>query len=271
MTKQTLLFVVYDPTREDQLALARATDIAQDISARLHVFACIHSGSVESLDKSTEVKRLLAEQQAVLDAVVAPLQEQGIVVSTELEWDKNWYQAVVRASIKSGADMVLKSSHKHSSGTRILNQTADWILMRECLCPVLLVKEGAPQDKCRVLAAIDICAKKDSYERLNQNVIAFSKQALSQRGAEVHVINAFQDFRGVPDRSKLIRSCGVESDKIHIKLGKPEKLIVEYAKKLEVSLVVIGNSTRSGLSAALHGNTAEKVLDKLECDILSMP
>jgi nucleotide-binding universal stress UspA family protein len=33
----------------------------------------------------------------------------------------------------------------------------------------------------------------------------------------------------------------------------------------------VGNSARSGLSAALHGNTVEKMLDKLRCDVLSMP
>jgi universal stress protein E len=36
-------------------------------------------------------------------------------------------------------------------------------------------------------------------------------------------------------------------------------------------MVVVGNSARSGLSAMVNGNTVEKVLDKLECDVLSMP
>jgi universal stress protein E len=136
---------------------------------------------------------------------------------------------------------------------------------------VLLVKESAPRDVTRVLAAIDICAKTESYERLNQNVISFSKEVLDSHCDEVHFINAFQDFRGVPDRQELIRDHGIESDKIHIKLGNPEQVIVEKAKKLDVSLVVVGNSARSGLSAAFLGNTVEKMLDKLECDVLAMP
>ena len=69
-------------------------------------------------------------------------------------------------------------------------------------------------------------------------------------------------------RPRQLRSS---QDKIHIKLGEPDKVIVEQAKKLDVSLVVVGNSARSGLSAAFMGNTVEKVLDKLECDVLSMP
>jgi len=265
------LFVVYDPTRDEQPALERAVVIAEELSSSLHVFACIHSDTAASADEPTEIKRLVAEQQGVLDRVAIPLSGRGIEVSTEVEWGRDWYQAVVHASGERAANLVLKSSYKHSAGKRILNRTSDWTLIRECQCPVLLVKDSSPRDVPRVLAAIDICAKKESYDRLNQNVISFGKQILNRRGAEVHYINAFQDFKGVPDRQELIRNTGIESDKIHIKHGAPEKVIVQHAKKLDVSLVVVGNSARSGLSAALMGNTVEKVLDKLECDVLSMP
>ncbi|RLA54888.1 MAG: hypothetical protein DRQ98_06660 [Gammaproteobacteria bacterium] len=271
MVQFSNLFVVYDPTSEEQPALQRAANIAEQISAGVHVFACIHSGAEPSADKSTEAKRLLARQRDILARAVAPLSDRGIEVSTEVEWDTDWYQAVVRASLKNAADMVLKSTFKHSSGERLLNKTSDWTLIRECLCPVLLVKERVPREIPRVLAAIDICAKKGSYERLNQSIIDVSKQLLENKFAEVHFVNAFEDFKGIPDKQELIREYGIESDKIHIKMGKPEKVIVKCAKKLDVSLVVVGNSARSGLPAALHGNTVEKVLDKLKCDVLSMP
>ena len=271
MTQYTKLFVVFDPTREDQPALDRAADIAADTSAELHVFVCIYSDTGKSECQSDEIAGLIAHQQSVLDAALAPIAARGIQFDTEIEWDKDWYHAVVRASIKYGADMVLKSSYKQSAGKRIMSKTSDWTLMRECLCPVMLVKEGAPREIPRILAAIDICAKKESYQRLNQNVIQFSKGVPDHHGAEVHYINAFEDFKGVPSRQELIDSHGIDSDRIHIKHGKPEKVIVAHAKKLDVSLVVMGNSSRSGLSAALIGNTVEKVLDKLECDVLSMP
>jgi len=271
MTQFDRLFVVFDPTREEQPALERAANIAEGLSSSLHVFVCIHSDKAASDDGPTEIKRLVAEQQDILDRAVASLPDRGIEVSTEVEWGKDWYQAVVRASVERAADLVLKSSSKHSTGKRILNRTSDWTIIRECHCPVLLVKDRSPRDVPRVLAAIDICAKKESYDRLNQNVISFGKQIFNRRGAEVHYVNAFQDFKGVPDRQKLIQDTGIESDRIHIKHGTPEKVIVKHAKKLDVSLVVLGNSARTGLSAALMGNTVEKVLDKLKCDVLSIP
>ena len=268
----TNIFVVFDPTRERQPALERAAIIAQQEAAvSLHVFACIYSDLPRSAEKSGAVKELMARQQEALGTAVAPLMVAGVQVTTEVEWDKDWYHAVVRASVKHSADVVLKSSYKHTSGQRILNRTSDWTLIRECLCPVLLVKEETKPGARKVLAAIDIRAEKVSYETLNQRIIDFSQNVLDKQNAEVHFINAHKELSSFPDRNALIRSCGVESDKIHIKLGEPEDVIVAKARKLDVNLVVVGNSARSGFSALINGNTVEKVVDRLECDVLSMP
>jgi len=268
----TNIFVVYDPTREEQPALQRAAAIAQlETAVNLHVFACIHADIPKSAGKTEEVKTLIARQKDLLNAVVAPLVDKGVQVTIEVEWDQDWYQAVVRASVKNGADAVLKSSFRHTSSQRILNRTSDWTLIRECLCPVMLVKEGASQGARRVLAAIDIRAEKEPYENLNQRIIDFSQKVLDSEQAEVHFINAHKELSSFPDRNALIRTCGVDSDKIHIKLGPPEDVIVAKARKLDANLVVVGNSARSGFSALINGNTVEKVVDRLECDILSMP
>jgi universal stress protein E len=263
--------VVYDPTREEQPALDRAAKIAEAIQASVHVFACIFYDTAKSADQSGEIRHLIAGQQGILDQAVAPLSERGIDVSTEVEWDKDWYHAVVRASIKHTADMVLKSSFTHSAGKRLLKRTSDWTVIRECQCPVLLVKERKPREAHRVIAAVDIRATQESYEHLNEKVVEFSNRVLENSGAEVHFVNAFQDFRGVPNKQEMVREWGIEADRIHIKLGKPETVIVDQARALDVSMVVVGNSARSGVLAAIVGNTVEKVLDKLECDVLSIP
>lgn len=267
----TNIFVVYDPTRPEQPALERAAAIAGESSINLHVFACIYADLDKSADKAEETKWLIEGQKEKLAAAVAPLVEQGIDVLTEVEWDGDWYSAVVRASIRHSADVVLKSTYRHSSRQRILNRTSDWTLIRECQCPVLLVREGERSDMRKVLAAIDVRAEGKSYERLNQQIINFSQQVLDTSSAEVHFINAFKDLKAFPDRNELIKNCGVSSDRIHIQMGEPEEVIVDRARDIEASLVVVGNSGRSGLSAVINGNTVEKVLDKLECDVLAMP
>jgi universal stress protein E len=264
-------FVVFDPTCKEQPALERAALIAAETGSKLHVFACIHSDIARSAETTREIRALIDQQQAEMDRVVSPLREKGLTVSTEVEWDKDWYQAVVRASISNGADVVLKSSYRHKSSQRILNRTSDWTLIRECLCPVMLVKDDTHSASRRVLAAIDFSTEKEAYEDLNRRIIDFGQRMMDNEHAEVHFINAHRDLSSSPDRNALVRSCGVESDQVHIRLGEPEDIIVENAKQMNVGLVIVGNSARTGLSALVKGNTVEKLVDRLECDILAMP
>ena len=261
------IFVVFDPTREEQPALNRGAQLALETGRSLHVYACIFSDSANQ----EEVRARVELQDEQLKSRIEPLLEAGLLVATEVDWDKDWYQAVVRASIRNSADVLLKSSYRHTPSQRILNRTSDWTLIRECLCPVMLVKEGTDVDSRNVLAAIDIRPEKAAYEHLNQRIIDFSQRVMEHTGAEVHFINAHRDLDSSPDRNALIRNCGVQSDRIHIRMGEPEDVIVENARELNAALVIIGNSARSGLSALINGNTVEKIVDKLECDILSMP
>ena len=55
-----------------------------------------------------------------------------------------------------------------------------------------------------------------------------------------------------------------------VKEGLPEDVIPFIAKEKDAELVVIGTVGRTGLSAALVGNTAEHVIDSLDCDVLAL-
>lgn len=265
------LFVVYDPTQTEQPALERGAAIAQELSVNLHLYACIYSDLDDASEDSEERVRLVSRQKEALTHAVTLLRGRGVNVTTQVEWDKNWYQAVVRASLQNRADVVLKSSYQHTSAQRVLKKTSDWTLIRECHCPVLLVKQGDTRDMNKVLAAIDIRDDNGNYGELNEHILGFSRQVLDSRNAEVHFINAFKDLKSTPDRNALVRSCGVDSERVHIRMGEPDQVIVDSARELGAGLVVVGNSARSGLSAVINGNTVERILDKLDCDVLSMP
>jgi universal stress protein E len=260
------LFVVYDPTTEEQLALDRAAVIAANEGSKVHIYTCIHDDTSPNSDEQAGVSAF----EVKLDQAAAPLREKGIEVSTEVEWDKDWYSAVVKAAERSGAGAVLKSSRRHSKGQRRLKKTSDWMLIRECSCPVLLVKTAATTEARKVLAALDIRGEAENYGQLNESILSFCQRYIGSDAADVHFINAHKDLTNRPDRGSLVRICGVESDHVHIKMGDPDDVIVENAEELDVNLVVIGNSARSGLSALVKSNTAEKVLDKLQCDLLAL-
>ncbi len=261
------LFAVYDPTTEDQLALNRALKIAEHEGSKVHVYACIHDDTSPESGQEAGV----AMQKAILESAVAAARENGIEVSTEVEWAKDWYSALVEAVKRCDPGLVLKSSQRHTKGQRRLKKTSDWVLIRESTCPVMLVKTEMRPGPRKVLAALDIASEnKEAYGELNEKILKFCERYSEIGDVDVHFINAHKDLPTRPDRGTLIRVCGVDRDHVHIKMGDPDRVIVKKAKKLDANLVVIGNSARSGLSALMKSNTAEKVLDKLKCDLLAL-
>jgi universal stress protein E len=56
----------------------------------------------------------------------------------------------------------------------------------------------------------------------------------------------------------------------HVKEGLPEDVIQSVSNKIDAELVILGTIGRTGLSAALIGNTAEHVIDRLNCDVLAI-
>ena len=264
------ILVVYDPTTEAQPALERAAIIAGNEGSEVHLYSCVYSDTVPAGQDSADEAQAVAAPQAIIEAAAAPLVEQGIKVSTEVEWAKDWYLAVVKAAERNGSGAVLKSSHKHSKGERVLKKSSDWTLIRECASPVLLVKSEVTNEPRKVLAAIDIGGDSEAYGQLNDNILSFCNRYIGSDNAEIYFVNAYKDLPSRPDRGTLLRTCGIEGDKVLIEMGEPDKVIVDKAQELGVNLVVIGNSARSGLSALVKSNTAEKVLDKLECGLLVM-
>ena len=265
------ILVVYDPTTSVQPALERAASIAEREGSTLHVYSCIYAEFPSPGEQSVGSETLVSGQKEILARTVVPLIEKGIAVTTEVEWNKDWYQAVVHASERNEVGCVLKSSHKHSATQRLLRKTSDRTLLRQCDCPVLLVKAEVNSGVSKVLVAIDARGEDDSYKQLNETILNFCQRYLNIEGAELHFVNAYDKLEDRPDRGSLIRAFGVSADNVHIKQGKPGKVIVECARELGAKLLVIGNSGRSGLSELINTNTAEKVLDELECDLLALP
>ncbi|MGR6779404.1 universal stress protein [Moritella viscosa] len=62
----------------------------------------------------------------------------------------------------------------------------------------------------------------------------------------------------------------VAKENVHIQSGAPEDVIADVVQAVDAELVILGAPTRNGLSAFLIGNTAEMVIDSINCDLLAL-
>jgi nucleotide-binding universal stress UspA family protein len=60
------------------------------------------------------------------------------------------------------------------------------------------------------------------------------------------------------------------STKVHFIKGDPGQVIPSFATEHRIDVLVIGTIGRSGTSGLIIGNTAEKVLNQLQCSVLAL-
>jgi len=60
------------------------------------------------------------------------------------------------------------------------------------------------------------------------------------------------------------------SPRYHLREGTPRDVVPAVATELEVDLVVMGTVSRTGIPGLLIGNTAEVILNNLECSVLAV-
>jgi universal stress protein E len=68
----------------------------------------------------------------------------------------------------------------------------------------------------------------------------------------------------------LRQKYGIDNAQAIVEQGLPEDVIPQVAARLEAAMVILGTTGRTGLSAVFIGNTAEHVIDKINCDVLAL-
>jgi universal stress protein E len=265
------IFAVIDPTTDNQIALVRAGKIAgRNENIAVHVYEALYSNQ-ENSDKDALRRVETARHQAWLESLVAPLRESGIKVDVEIEWTSDWRDAIAPAAQRAGADLIIKAATAHSGAERRLLKTSDWSLLRNAPCPVYQIKKDAISQNIKVLMAIDVSRTDALHSKLNELVMDYGKSLLvGAEGASLFVVNAYPNSEKFIYKEDLAEKTGVDPANAYTVEGLPEKVIPEVAEQVQADIVIVGTAAREGLKAAVIGNTAEKLLDAISTNILTV-
>jgi len=295
-----ILVALKDPAAKTLPALAKAAQLARALDAELVLFQSIAAPlyletDVAALRSVVGIERSArAACRARLEARARALRRLGIKVSVSAEWDYPAYEAVIRAASRAGADLIVAEQHAGRHVAAGLLHLTDWELLRLSPVPVLLVKRSGVYRRPLVLVAVDPDHRYAKPERLDREILqAGALLAAALRGT-LHAVHAYSPLpltaytrgtlsedivRDMLRRSaraaaekleRLVGSWGVPRSRRHLIARHPSDAIEQAAAATRSAVVVMGALARSGLKGLLFGNTAERVLGHLACDLLAI-
>jgi universal stress protein E len=166
---------------------------------------------------------------------------------------------------------------------RTLLTNTDWQLIRGCPAPLLLVKDRSPAAQPNVLAAVDPVNEHDKPAVLDDRIFAFAADLARLLRGDLHVVHSFAvplapemapDVREIVAQkhraamTKFLDTHAVAGSKRHLYEGLAHDCIQKAAAEHAADFVVMGAVARRGLKRLFIGSTAERVLDRLPCDVV---
>ena len=294
-----ILVAVKNPDSRRQPGAEKASRIAKALGASVEFFHAISTLVFLEVQPLTgrsigELRReALDLRQRRLETMVVAAKRLGVSATATVEWDFPPHEAIVRRAIRGRAGLIIAECHAGRRVAPWLVRLTDWELLRASPVPVLLLKNGKPWRRNRILAAVDPSHARAKPSRLDSLIVAQGKRLASRLRGRLHLVHAcFPSVFGLTlgdpmidavtlaatyeqqkaiDRRKLAafaRAAGIPRARQHLADADPVAAIPAVARKVGADVVVMGAISRSGLKRLFIGNTAEKILNDLPCDVL---
>jgi universal stress protein E len=298
----TILAVV-DPSAAAQPCVGKAARLAQAFGARLDLFICDTSPQLRA-DRfyaaefcEVAADRARAEHYAQLETIAAPVREQGASVTTDIVFRNSLHIGIVEKVRALRPDLVVKDTHYHGPIRRTFFTNTDWHLIRECPAPLLLTKPVVWRSVVKLAAAVDPGHADDKPATLDNELLLLTERLALALGGDARAVHVFDTSPILASAAAIARTYGggktidgslLESVRlahqhdldaviaqhpnfagsVDLIDGAPAEALPEYAIENAIDVMVMGAIARGALQALLVGRTAERVLDRMPCDIL---
>ncbi len=298
MEKYQNLLVVIDPPQESQKALARAIELARKNQAKITAFLSIFDFSYEMTTMLSGEEResmrgsVIESRTQWINEIIGDFNTAGLAIDVKVVWHNRPFEAIIDQVESQQFDLVIKGTHEHDKLKAVIFTPTDWHILRKCPCPVLLVKEHLWPENGNIVAAINVGSDEAEHIALNDKITEEAKNLANIINANANLVNSFPgtpvniaieipEFNAVEYNDnvknhhqeamvKHANKFGIDEAHTFVREGLPEDVIETMANELDAELVILGTVGRTGISAALIGNTAEHVIDRLNCDVLAL-
>jgi len=287
------------------MAVERAVSLAQQNEARLTVIAVVKDipadmgMAITAITPQEVFQLVIDDQQKKVDALVADISKQGVEAESMVVAGTPFME-IIRQVLRDEHDLVILAAEGKGGIKKRLFGSTSMHLMRKCPCPVWVVKPEKRTKYKKIMAAVDVTSDSPDVERnsLNPLILQLASSLARMDSSNFHVVQVwsvygegYMQMRGdMSDKSihdlrkrnkrhlasqldSLLAGVDLKGISSHRHLPRNKdvaKAIVKLAKNKAIDLLVMGSVCRTGLAGFIIGNTAEKVLNEVNCSVLTV-
>lgn len=294
---KNILYILDEVSLSHQGSADKVAELARLNEAQVTV---IIAGEIKFFDDLS--RRITGRYEELQQAVLAHNRERVDGFLDHQRWqdihvipdysESDDFIAIIRKVLSEGYDLVIKEAS--------LEQGIDQLsmrLVRKCPCPVWVMKYDSSDFK-RILAAVDLGEDYPETQALNKKIVELTHSLAQREGGEAHYLHSWRleyelmlsgpRFKVTPEEifemkkelfnerqiklNELLQDNHIthEERQVHLREGVSSEVIQQAINELKIDVVVMGSVGRSGIPGLLIGNKAEKLLNTINCTVLTV-
>ncbi len=292
------VLVVVDPAAPAQPALEKAARLGRALRATVELYTCDFREGLDGpgRDLAAARRRYVAAGEALLRRLAREYLKSG---RTAVRYELGHPRAArILAEVRrTRPGLVVVDSHFHAGVRRALFGPADWPLIRDCPVPLLYAKPGRWHGAPRIAAAVDPRHPADPRARLDAAIVGQARALARALKGSLSVVHAWLPLEpavagpvalGLPGAAAaqveqlladaeagaaravaaLSRGGGRPPAEVVLLRGAAVETLPGFAEVEGLDVLALGAVSRGRLYDALIGATAERLLERLPCDVL---
>jgi universal stress protein E len=223
------------------------------------------------------------DRREILEKTLAGLVTEAVQTHVVVRVESAW-RAIVQEVLRQKIDVVVaaKRTSVHSDDRKL--GTVARKLLRKCPCVVWLEDPRESGDPSIILAATDLTPVGDRVIELSASVahalgaklhivhaISLSMEAQLEAGEARRKFERLHHDGAVAHIERVLATTRIADEaEVHVGLTSPTHVVLESVARLRPGLVVMGTVSRGGIPGLLMGNTAERLIDRIDCALLTV-
>ncbi|MFN3481163.1 MAG: universal stress protein [Thermodesulfovibrionales bacterium] len=251
-----------------------AISVARRFNAELRILSVIETNPEFTALAPGVLEKVEEKTRTYLEELRQKAEKEGLKTEIIIHEGEEPFKFIIDEASKRGADLIAMGRRGRKGLTRLMvgSQTARTI--GHSSISVLVVPRNARVEFKNIVIATDA-------SRFSEKAAEEAIQIAKQTGASLYAIAVTRPdatserIKESEDALLRIKTAsqkeGVKIEAEHVRNRPHEKIyeaIIEFAKKHNADLIVVGSHGRTGISKLLMGSVAERIIGHSDCAVL---